>query len=236
MHVSFNGVLKPYTYNCPHAHKLRNIDKIFPERKEEPEEKEEPKTQSRRDFGIEQHDLTSAYIKGETDEFEFATLLIDWFRDQDNVETEVTEFFSLDLEYLGSVKPSEGDFISCRKDAVVRSPHSHIVMDLKFGNQEYNSAVYYDETDFFIMLEAARFYEVEQYETVVHFPVSGYSLPRRRYNSTQISRLQTKYLDRIDRILSDKRLAPNPSKAHCGFCQYNSIDAGGCGACEYSVI
>ena len=236
MQISFNGVLKPYVYNCPWAFKLRNKDKIYPERKEEVKEQEGPKAQLRRDFGIEQHDLASAYIKSETDEYEFATPLIDWFRDQDNVETEVTEFFSLDLEYLGHTKPAEGDFISCRKDAVVRQTHKHTVLDLKYGNEEYNTAVYYDETDFFIMLEAARFYEVEQYETVIHFPVSGYSLPRRKYTATQINRLQTKYLQRIDRIVNDKYCVPSPSKAHCIYCDYRSADAGGCGACEYSIL
>jgi hypothetical protein len=238
MHISFNGVIKPYTYNCPYAHKLRNIKKIYPERKEEKQEEEvEERPQNRREFGIEQHDLAASYIKGEIDEYEFSTPVMEWFRSQDHLEVEITEYFSLDLEYLGGSKPDKREnYISCRKDVVTRTPHKTTLMDLKFGNQEYNSAVYYDETDFFIMLDAARNWDVGEWETIVHFPISNYSLPRRKYNANKIARLQNKYLDRIDRILNDKRFIPSPSKAHCAFCDYRSVEAGGCGACEYAAL
>ena len=235
MHISFNGVIKPYTYNCPYAYKLRNIDKIYPEDvlpKEEPAEEEEV---SKRTFGIEQHDLAARYIQGEDVEFNFSTDTIELLRNNTDVEVEKTEYFDLNYCLLPS-RPSSGDYISKRCDAVLRTPYTVGVFDLKFGNPDYGQTIYYDETDFFVMLEAFARPDYSEWRTEVHFPIHDYSLPTREYNYHRMSRLQQRYMMRIDRIMNDKFCKPEPSTAHCRFCDYRSIESGGCGVCEHSIL
>lgn len=233
MHISFNGVIKPYTYNCPYAHKLRSIDKIYPKRITD-EKSETKKTSNAQAFGIEHHDLISEYIQDKTNFYEYTTDTIEWFKEH-KASTEKQRFYSLDFQRIFA-RPEEGDFISTRIDAMVQLPGKLVLGDWKSGNPEYSAPIYYDETDFFIAMEASANPAIGEWETVIHFPIADYTLPRRTYNHTQIVRLQDKYMKRIDTIVNDKRFIPKPSKIHCRFCDYRSEDTGGTGHCEHTVV
>jgi hypothetical protein len=109
-------------------------------------------------------------------------------------------------------------------------------MDLKFGNPDYGAAKYYDETCFFLAMLGGEYPDIGEFETVVHFPIYDYSLPKRKYTIFQLARLQTSYRMRIEQILNDKMFKPKPSKQHCRFCDQRSEEAGGTGVCTYSVM
>lgn len=237
MHISFNGVIRPYTYNCPHAHKLRNIERIFPSdilgKSEETDEAED----SQRTFGIEQHDLGAQYIAGEDVEFNYSTNTIEFLRNNPHVRVEVQKFFSLDLEPLPCRPANKDDhFISIRADALYNDGVEGRIYDLKFGNPDYGQVIYYDEVEFFLTMEAVAAPDVNEWSVHIHFPIHDYTLPVRRYSLNKVSRLQTRWLDRIDRIMNDKYMVPNPSTVHCRLCDYRSIDAGGCGVCKHSIM
>lgn len=232
MNVSFSGVLSTYLYNCPHAHRLRNIEKNYLPRKEADEE---PEGISAREFGIEQHDLIAAYILKKVDTYEHSTDLIEWFRNQPNPQVEVQRYYDLDGTCLAS-KPVEGDYISTRIDALVCQHFALVLADWKFGNPDYGAAKYYDETCFFLAMLGGEYPDIGEFETVVHFPIYDYSLPKRKYTIFQLARLQTSYRMRIEQILNDKMFKPKPSKQHCRFCDQRSEEAGGTGVCTYSVM
>lgn len=233
MHISFNGVIAVYTYNCPYAHKLRNLEHCYLERVESTEEADG--TTSKRAFGIEQHELVSNYIKGEIEAFDYSTDTIEWFKEQDNVQVEVQKFFDLGFTPLSS-KPANGDYVSARADALAISSEKIRQADWKFGNPDYNAAKYYDETDFFMSLATATFPDVGEYESLVHFPQHDYTLPVRSFTIAQAARLQTKYLMRIEKIMNDKYFKPAPGKIHCRFCDQRSTEAGGTGKCDHTVV
>lgn len=235
MHISFNGVLAVYTYNCPYAHKLRNIEHCYVERAPEQETEQPDGTPSRRVFGIEQHELVSQYIKREIDDFEYITDTIEWFRDQPETVTEIQKFYRLDLSPLDQ-KPPSGDYISARVDAICVQPEKIVLADWKFGNPDYGSPKYYDETDFFMSLAISSFPDVGAYKSLVHFPQHDYTLPVREYTIQQASKLQNKYLARIDKIMSDKFHKPQPGKIHCRYCDQRSTEAGGTGKCKHTVL
>lgn|SRR5574343_242540 len=232
MHISYNGVIAVYTYNCPYAHKLRNIEHHYLERTKEAEDVD---ATSKRALGIEQHDLIAQYIKQEIDYYEYTTDTVELFRSTEDIQVEVQKFFDLDFSPLSS-KPTSGDYISTRADALIVTPYKITQIDWKFGNPEYGAVKHYDETDFFLALTTAVFPEVGEYESIVHFPVHDYTLPLRTYSINQAAKLQHKYLMRIDKILNDKFLKPIPGKIHCRYCDQRSEDAGGTGKCKYTVL
>jgi hypothetical protein len=232
MQISFNGVVAPYTYNCPHAHRLRNIEHCYLERKEEPEEVEGV---SKRVFGIEQHELIGQYIKGEIDQFEYITDTVESFRARVNVQVEVQKFYDVDFSPLDR-KPLAGDYVSARTDAIAIDKYLIDQADWKFGNPEWGAAKYYDETDFFMALAISEYPDVGEYRSVIHFPQHDYSLPIHTYTIAQAAKLQHKYQQRVDRILNDKFFKPAPGRIHCRFCDQRSEDAGGTGKCSYTVI
>jgi hypothetical protein len=239
MHISFNGVIRPYTYNCPHAHRLRNIERIFPRDvlgKSE-EKNEEEVGDSRRTFGIDQHELAAQYIDGEDVDFNYSTATIEFLRDNPHVQVEKQKFFTLDLEPIPCMPEDRAEnFISIRSDALYNDRVEGRVYDLKFGNPDYGQVIYYDEVEFFLTMEAIAAPEVNEWSVHIHFPIHDYTLPVKRYSLGRISRLQTRWLTRIDRILSDKYMVPEPSTVHCRLCDYRSIEAGGCGVCEHSIL
>lgn len=235
MHISFNGVIAVYTYNCPYAHKLRNIEHCYIEREPSQEKENVDGSTSRRAFGIEQHELVGQYIQGEIKDFEYITDTIEWFKNQHDVQIETQNFYALDLSPLPN-KPTSGDYISARADAICFQPHSIVQADWKFGNPDYGSPKYYDETDFFIALAISTFPDIGQYKSVVHFPQHDYTLPIREYSVHQAARLQSRYLRRIENIMADKFHKPIPGKIHCRFCDQRSLDAGGTGKCKHTVF
>ena len=241
MRISFNGTLAPYTYNCPYAHKLRNICKIYPSAKDE-EEKPESDELSKRQLGIQNHELCNKYIVGDIEEIDFATDYIEWAKNpkiDEIVTCEQEEFYELDMSFIGNSFTEDlkkRDHIYCRKDVVISSPYSTTVLDWKFGNSEYGITKYYDEVEFFIALEAAKNPDIGEWNAIVHFPVEDYTLPKKTYGPTTISRLQLRYTKRIERILNDRFYRPNPGRVRCRFCDYRSEEAGGTGDCEYSFL
>jgi hypothetical protein len=234
MQISFSSSVRPYFYNCPYAFKLRNIDKIYPSdvlpKKEETEEVE----QSTRQFGIEQHDLAAAYIKGDIEEFDYTTDTIEHLRNADNVVVETTRYLSLDLEPLAR-RPESGDFISYRTDATELGDGFGKIYDFKFGNPDYGSSIYYDEVEFFLLGDSIHFSEIGEWSIHIHFPINSYTLPVRTYTVQRLARLQDQWMWRLDQMLNDKFYAPKPSRVHCKLCDYRRVENGGCGVCEYSV-
>lgn len=231
MRVSFNGVILPYTYNCPHAHKLKNIDRVvIPPREDVPEEEI-----SKRKRGIELHDSLAEYMKGETEEFPFLTDTIKRLQEERDKIIEQEEYYDLDLKGLPS-KPTEGDYISCRKDLQVIYDDKIEIVDWKFGNPDFGISRHLDELEFFLALESATSPEVGKWIITIHFPETDYTVPTKPYSYNQVARLQQKYLRRIDIILNDKYCKASPSRMNCKFCSYRSYDTFGSGDCEFSVI
>jgi hypothetical protein len=235
MHISYSGVIAPYTYNCPHAHKLKNVLRVKFEPKVESEPDDEPKELSKRQQGIDLHEEVAAYIKGDIEEFELITDTIERVKDSPIAEVEVQEFYSVDLAYLES-KPEKGDYVSTRKDAVIRDLDRTEILDWKFGTPDYAIAKHIDELEFFLACEAAINPNVGEWIITIHFPEIDYTVPREPYDYRKVAKLQKRYIDRIDLILNDKYWRPNPSRANCRFCNYRSSDTGGSGHCDHSVI
>lgn len=232
MHISFSGAIAPYTYNCPLAFKFRNIDHIYPEIKEE----EETTEISKREFGIQQHDLVAKYLMGELDSYEFTTSVIEDIKESSSkIEVEIQRFYNMDMSPINE-KPSKGNYISARADAKVIDEYNTSIFDWKFGNPDFGSVRHYDEVEFFVALESATNPEVGEWNLIVHFPEHNYTLPVRTYNWVQAAELQRKFLLRIDNIMADKFLKPKPSRTRCRLCNYKSEEAGGVGNCEYSVL
>lgn len=225
MLISFSGTLVPYTYNCPHAHRLRNIQQIRIERPE-PEESEEGI--SRRQRGIELHDQLGEYLKANTDTFEFVTDTIEFFRGKPNLVVEQPYYFDETLSPVDS-KQLEGHTVYIRPDAAVYELGVLYLSDWKFANPEYGAARYYDETEFFASCLASLCKDLDRVEIDVHFPEHNYTLPKRVHSFQSIMQLQQKYIARIERIINDKICKPIPSKARCRFCDYREE------VCEYSV-
>ncbi len=233
MNLSFNGVIRLYTYNCPYAYKLRVIDKVYPS-DVLPKHEGAEDAQSTRNFGIGQHYLAAKYIVGETDDFDYITDTIEHLRTSNNVVVETTKYLSLDLEPLAG-RPTSGDFISYRTDATEIGEGFGKIYDLKFGNPDYGHTIYYDEVEFFLLGESLHYHDLGQWSIHVHFPINDYTLPVRQYNLRRLARLQDQWLWRLDKILNDKFYTPKPSRVHCRLCDYRRIENGGCGVCEHSV-
>jgi CRISPR/Cas system-associated exonuclease Cas4 (RecB family) len=232
MHISFNGVIVPYTYHCPHAHRLRNIERVVIPPREDQEE-----GLSRRQLGIELHNAVAAYLTGNEDTFAYMTPTIQHLRELDDetiLITELQEFYDLDFTPLDQ-RPKSGDYISMRADAVEIAPSVVRIYDWKFGNSEYGASRYYDETEFFLACKASHTNDVQEWEVYIHFPIDNYTLPVRKYTALKAAQIQSRYIERIERIRNDRQLVPKPSRARCKFCDYRSYDNGGSGHCAYSV-
>lgn len=234
MHISFNGVIRPFTYNCPYAYKLRNIDRIFPSDVLPKIERTESKEPSAADFGIEQHDLAAQYIAGTIDSFDYTTPIIEQLRASSTAIVEITKYLSLDYEPL-TKRPEAGGFISYRTDALDIQDGRGVITDLKFGNPDYGHTIYYDEVDFFVFCESLHNPDVGEWMIQIHFPISDYTLPRRIYTAQRIARIQDQWIRRIEHIRNDKFCVPKPSRAHCDLCDYRPVVRGGCGICEHSA-
>lgn len=230
MHISFSGVISPYTYHCPWAHYLRNVKRIRLERKDDLSEEE----QSKRMRGIELHDKLSQYLTKKVDSFEYTTDLIEQIRTNSNAHIERQFYFDLDFNEL-SVKPEQADFLSIRPDAYWIENDCLTLVDWKFANSDFNAAKYYNETEFFLSLLATVHQPLSMATIKIHFPEQDYTLPVKSYSAQAIASLQQRYIMLTDRILNERIHKPIPAKNRCFFCDYRSEDAGGCGACEYSV-
>lgn len=236
MHISYSGVIAPYTYNCPHAHKLKNILRVVIEPREEVSPSEdEVQEPSKRQRGIDLHEEVAAYIAGDLEEFDLVTDTIDRVKNSPFATVEVQEFYTTDL-FLRSTKPEKGNYVSTRKDAIIRTPEVTEIFDWKFGSPEFAIAKHIDELEFFLACEASADPNVGEWLITIHFPESNYTVPRDPYDYRKVAKLQKRYIDRIDLILNDKYWQPNPSRANCRFCNYRSYDTGGSGHCEHSVI
>ena len=231
MHISFSGVISPYTYHCPKSHFYRNIQKV----------KIEPKTEvvedstevSKRVRGIELHDSLSQYLKQEVDTFPFITDTIQMYREHPLVVVE--EQFIFDLLFSPLNEKPTTDFISIRPDAFYVYDGTLSVADWKFANPEYNASKHYNELEFFLAGLSSKYPDVCEAEVNIHFPEQDYTLPIRTYTMSDLARLQQKYIRLIENILEDKFFKTIPSKNRCYYCDYRSEDAGGSGTCEDSV-
>lgn len=224
MLVSFSGVLSTYTYHCPHAHRLRNIQKIRIEPKES--EDQEP---SKRQRGIELHESLGQYMKREISEFPFVTDTIEFYRTYPNVVVEEPFWFDDTLSPLEGKPENTEHFVYIRPDAFLYRDGILFLVDWKFANPEYGAAKYYDETEFFASCLASKFPDLSSVEIEVHFPEQDYTLPKRVHSYSKIMEIQQGYINRVQRILNDKICKPIPSKARCRFCDYREE------ICEYSV-
>ena len=239
MQISFSGVITPYTYNCPYAHRLRNILRLkIPERPKPAEE--EDVEQSRRQRGIELHNKISDYLKGVEDSFEFSTPLVEKVKayiDSDTVSHIERVFYYDDMFNPKEEVPSrDEDFISITPDLVLLYKDGTAdIYDWKFANTEYGLSRHYDELSFFLSGLISTFPDVSRWTIYIHFPESDYTLPIRTYNATTAARIQHGMIDRVQKILNDKILKPQPSKARCQFCDRRSEDAGGSGQCDVSA-
>lgn len=231
MHISYNGVIAVYSFNCPFAHKLKNIERVYIESKEEEIEQGEV---SKRMRGIELHDQCAKYLKRETEDFSFVTDTIERLRTTDGLTVETTEYYDLDLSPVWE-KPSDQDYVSTRKDAVLRTPFYTEVFDAKFGSLDYGFSKHIDECEFFLACEASAYPDPGEWRITIHFPEHDYNIPRAIYKYNDISRLQQNYINRISVILDDKIFKPIPSEGRCRFCAYRSKDALGSGHCPFSV-
>ena len=117
MYISYSGVITPFIYNCPHAHFLRNIQKVKAAPKPE-EDVEEPVEINKRTRGIELHEQLCAYLKKEEDEFPFVTDTIALFREHPLLHVEEPFYFDTDFQSLA--EPNfDIDFYGIRPDAFI---------------------------------------------------------------------------------------------------------------------
>jgi len=232
VHVSYNGCIAVYTFCCPFAHRLKNVDKVYIELKEE--QCENLQEVSKRMRGIELHDQCAQYLKQETEEFPFITDTLIRLRASEGLTVETTEYYDLDLSPLWK-KPEGQDYVSTRKDAVLRTETFTEIFDAKFGSLDYGFSKHIDECEFFLACEASAFPEVGMWHITIHFPEHDYTIPRNVYKYQDVARLQQSFIQRIDVILEDKFFKPNPTEASCRFCAYRSEEALGSGHCPYSV-
>jgi hypothetical protein len=231
MQISFSGVIAPYTYNCPYAHKLRNIDKVKIPKKEQDLSAEPFKCQR----GIDLHDAVAEYITGMTDTFQYTTSTVNAAKEQ-HTYVEYPFYSTQEFSPLDRIPEDDSTFIYMRCDAVYTDGCQGIIYDWKFTTLEFGAAHHYDELEFFLAGHSARFNDIGLWKIVIHSPEFDYTLPIRTYEWPQISRLQQRYISRINTILNDRLFIPNPSKARCKFCNYRSEDTGGSSLCDYTVV
>ena len=241
MHISFSGVIAPYTYNCPYAHKLRNILKLKIPKKEESSAEEQAEDQSRRQRGIELHQKLSDYLKNIEDSFNFTTSTIENVKSRLQPENifgvEHTFYFDEMFNPLKEIPENKNeDFISLTPDLfIINKDGSADLYDWKFANSEFGIARHYDELSFFLSGLISKFVAVYEWRIHIHFPEEDYTLPIRTYNFSSAARIQFNMQNRIDKILTDKQLKATPSKARCYFCDRRSEDTGGSGQCDLSM-
>jgi len=231
MHVSYSGVITPYIYNCPKAHYFRNVQKVRIEVSETTSEHEGP---SRRELGIQNHELLSQYLKQETEEFPYLTDTIEYFKERPTLQVEEQFFFDTAYTVLNE-KPTDTDFISIRPDAFSYHDGFLELVDWKFANPDFGAAKYYGELEFFLAGLSAKFPDTYEAYINIHFPEVDYSLPKRYYSTAKLVALQQKYIALVDKILNDKLWLAKPAKSRCSLCNYRSQDAGGAGCCEWSI-
>lgn len=235
MHISYNGFIAPYTFQCPRSFWFKNIQKVLIAKPDE-EIEDADQEPSRRMRGILLHSEIASYLKHEVDEFQFATDTVEFFRNlpKEEVSIEEQSFFDIDFNSI-PCKP-EGTYISTRTDCTWLGPNEVIIVDWKFANHNYGIAHYRDELEFFIVGESAKNHEIGSWRPILHFVEQDYSVPLPLYTYNDIARLQQRFLGRIDTILNDKFYAPIPSQGRCGFCPYRSEDTGGSNTCEFTVV
>jgi hypothetical protein len=241
MQLSFNGVIVPYVYRCPQAFKFRNINRIVLPTLEPVEDAEI----SARAKGIEKHTQTVNYISGVSDDCSFATDKIESLRRLylDRVDGSLV---FLEKEWLFdrwwnplTERPPKGsgeDFIYMRTDAVLVTDNYAEIYDWKFANPEFGASVHYNEISWFAAGLFAQYPDIGEVRVDVHYPEAQYSLPVRTYSRIDGTRLQQQYVKLLNKIRNDKFFWPAPSKAHCRFCDYRSVDSGGSGHCDDSSV
>jgi hypothetical protein len=235
MHISFSGVITPYTYNCPYAHMLKNVKRVKIPKKPDEEKTEE---YSRRMRGIDLHNQAAEFIVDNADTFEFTT---DTLLEAKATKTHVEKQFFFDVEFspLEAQPDDKSNFISMRCDtvAVDSDRGKGTIYDWKFANSEYGISKHYDELEFFIAGLSALYREsIGDWDVVIHFPEEDYTLPIRSYSWIQTAHIQQVYIDRVNSILLDRFYKATPSKFRCRFCAHRSADTGGSDFCEYTVI
>jgi hypothetical protein len=234
MHISYNGFIAPYTFQCPRSFFFKNIQKVLIAKSEE--ELNAEKEPSRRVRGIQLHNDVAAYLKHEIDEFPYITDTIAFFHDlpQGEVQIEVQDFFDTGFNPI-PCKP-EGDYVSSRIDCAWTGPTKVLIADWKFANPDYGLTRYRDELEFFLVGQSAKHPEIGEWQLVLHFPENDYTVPLPTYGYNSVARLQQNFLSRIDIIMEDKFYRPIPSQFRCGFCPYRSHDSGGSGHCKFTVV
>lgn len=230
MHISYTGVIVPYIYHCPRAHYFRNIQKVKIDVDNNEAKVDEP---SKRELGIQYHKALSQYLKKESDDFPFLTDTIQYYRSKCHLKVEQQLFF--DTTFSPIEQKQKTHFISITPDAYSFYDGCLEIADWKFANPEYNATKYYGEVEFFLA-GLASIYDVAEAYIDIHFPEVDYTLPRRAYGLAKISQIQQKYLILIDRIIQDKLWIAKPSKNRCIFCDYRSLETGGSGHCEESLV
>jgi hypothetical protein len=146
------------------------------------------------------------------------------------------EFFT-DIEYHKvASKRAAPDIIYARPDIFLVNGGKLWLIDWKFGNHEFGASVYYRETEWFLAVLAACLPDIDEFETMIHFPNAKYTLPHRTYSRSDVGRLQQEFRVFIERVRSTKIFFSKPARSRCRLCDYRSEDTGGMGYCEDAAL
>lgn len=246
MLFSFNGTYRPYTYNCPQSFKFRAVDKIYPPRDEEPELPDEGNA---RQMGIIRHKELGDYMLGITtgeieanaeppfdiSENDFINEVVADIAKAELVSIESEFFTDTDYHKIAS-KRAKPDVIYARPDMFMTKGGKLWLIDWKFGNHEFGASVYYKETEWFIAVLAACLPDIDEFESMIHFPNAKYTLPRRVYSRSDAAGLQMFFKTFINEVQTTRVFFSRPGRARCRLCDYRSEDTGGMGYCEDAAL
>jgi hypothetical protein len=247
MLISFNGSYRRFTYNCPRAFEYRAIKKIYPPKREDGEDG----TQSAAAVeGILRHAQLADFIRAakrgdvmgmDNTEFEidsYPTILdLLPILSASGVESHVETEFYVDLDYNPlDTRPTEGHVVSAKPDFFYIEDGLLRLYDWKFGNPNWGASSYIEETEWFLAILASHYPDVGEFQSVIHFPNSSYTLPEKTYSRIDMANIQGKY-KRFFEIITTRRLFfPIPATHRCRFCDYRSEDAGGVGNCDDTTV
>jgi len=237
--ISFTGTIVPYYHRCPQAYRLKTLGKRAP--KHPPKEGEGP---SRRHAGIDNHNATMQYIKGELGELEYHTETIEEARTlyaaSDVAAYAEQEFFLTfpDLEqlYTRPEKDQGTTFISIKPDFMFAKDGQLTLWDWKFANPNWGQSLYFDEVLFFTVMLAPLFPDITDFIAYLHYPIDDYTPREHEYNRLDLMGHTITWVQKINRILADEAWFPRPQMHRCRLCDYRSEDAGGSDDCEASVL
>lgn len=229
--ISFSGAIKPYLRHCPYCYYLLRVMQLptqvaSSELQEDVASEEETSAALQ---GVHLHQLLSQCLQQHTlDDFPHLTSTLEYVltRPQLFVEQDI----SVPLEIDNTTYQ-----LYARIDAYTLYDENLEIFEWKFGKPFFSIYWYQKQLEYYTVLLSFN-QPISRATLTIHFPIDDYTPPVKVLEYSDILRIQQQYLDLIDTIHRQKIFKPQPMTIRCQYCPYRSTEAGGTGACDYTVV